>query len=83
MGQGSDLPALMTKPDPFKYFETNRWIIRLAVILYGRFPLSLRSVEDLLCERGIEMTHESVRFWWALSEQLGLRWDGVLASIRL
>ena len=30
----------------------------------GRFPLSLRNVEDLLHERGIDISHESVRFWW-------------------
>ena len=29
-----------------------------------RFPLSLRNVEDLLHERGIEISHETVRFWW-------------------
>lgn len=29
-----------------------------------RFPLSLRNVEDLLHERGIEVSHETVRFWW-------------------
>ena len=29
-----------------------------------RFPLSLRNVEDLLHERGIDISHESVRFWW-------------------
>jgi DDE domain len=28
------------------------------------FPLSLRTVEDLLHERGIEVSHETVRFWW-------------------
>lgn len=26
--------------------------------------LSLRNVEDLLHERGIEINHETVRFWW-------------------
>ncbi len=31
---------------------------------YVRFPLSLRNVEDLLHERGIEVSHETVRFWW-------------------
>jgi len=36
----------------------------LAVMLYVRFPLSLRNVEDLLHERGIEISHETVRFWW-------------------
>ncbi|MDW4551724.1 IS6 family transposase [Defluviimonas sp. D31] len=54
----------MTKRDPFKYFKTSREIIRLAVMLYVRFPLSLRNVEDLLHERGIEISQESVRFWW-------------------
>jgi putative transposase len=31
---------------------------------YVRLPLSLRNVEDLLHERGIEVSHETVRFWW-------------------
>ena len=39
-------------------------IIRLAVMMYIRFPLSLRNVEDLLHERGIDISHETVRFWW-------------------
>jgi putative transposase len=33
-------------------------------MLYVRFPLSLRNVEDLLHERGIDISHETVRFWW-------------------
>jgi putative transposase len=49
--------------DPFKYFKTSPEIIRLAVMMYIRFPLSLRNVEDLLQERGIDITHETVRFW--------------------
>ena len=54
----------MTKRSPFKHFKTSPEIIRLAVMLYVRFPLSLRNVEDLLHERGIEISHETVRFWW-------------------
>jgi transposase-like protein len=54
----------MTKRDPFKYFHSSPEIIRLAVMMYVRFPLSLRNVEDLLHERGIEISHETVRFWW-------------------
>jgi putative transposase len=54
----------MTKRSPFRYFKTSPEIIRLAVMLYVRFPLSLRNVEDLLHERGIEISHETVRFWW-------------------
>ncbi len=38
-------------------------IIRLVVMLYVRFPLSLRNVEDLLHERGIDVSHETVLFW--------------------
>jgi putative transposase len=54
----------MTQPSPFKYFKTSSEIIRLAVMMYIRFPLSLRNVEDLLHERGVEISHETVRFWW-------------------
>ena len=54
----------MTKRDPFKYFKTSPEIIRLAVMMYVRFPLSLWNVEDLLHERGINISHETVRFWW-------------------
>lgn len=54
----------MTKPSPFRYFKTSPEIIRLAVMLYVRYPLSLRNVEDLLHERGIDICHETVRFRW-------------------
>jgi putative transposase len=50
--------------NPFRYFETSPEIIRLAVMMYIRFPLSLRQVEDLLHERGIDVSHETVRAWW-------------------
>ena len=54
----------MTKRSPFRYFKTSPEIIRLAVMFYVRFPLSLRNVEDLLHERGVDVSHETVRFWW-------------------
>ena len=50
--------------NPFRYFNSSPEIIRLAVMMYVRFPLSLRQVEDLLSERGIDICHETVRFWW-------------------
>ena len=50
--------------NPFRYFKTSPEIIRRAVMLYVRFPLSLRNVEDLLHERGIDVSHETVWFWW-------------------
>ena len=52
----------MRKWSPFRYFETSPEIIRLSVMLHVWFPLSLRNVEDLMHERGIEISHETVRF---------------------
>ncbi len=54
----------MTKRSPFRYFKTSPEIIRLAVMMYVRFPLSLRNVEDLLHERGIDVSHETILYWW-------------------
>ena len=34
------------------------------MMMYVRYPLSLRNVEDLLAERGIDISHETLRFWW-------------------
>jgi len=57
--------AWMSKSDnPFRYFKSSPEVIRLVVMLYVRFPLSLRNVEDLLFERGIDICHETVRLWW-------------------
>jgi len=50
--------------NPFRYFKTSPEVIRLAVMMYVRFPLSLRQVEYLLHERGIEISYETVRAWW-------------------
>ena len=33
-------------------------------MMYVRFPLSLRNVEDLLHERGVDICYETVRYWW-------------------
>jgi hypothetical protein len=54
----------MTQRSSFRYFKTSTKIIRLAAMLYVRFPLPQRNVEDLLHERGIDISHESVQFWW-------------------
>ena len=53
----------MNNPSPFRYFKTSPEIIRLAVMLYVRFPLSLRTVEDMLHESGVDISHEAARFW--------------------
>jgi putative transposase len=51
-------------PNPFRYFNSSPEVIRSAVLLYVKYPLSLRNVEDLLAERGIDISHETVRQWW-------------------
>lgn len=48
-------------PSPFRYFHSPPEIIRMAALLYVRFPLSLRNGEDLLFERGID---ETQHHWW-------------------
>ena len=50
--------------DPFRWFDSSPEVIRLVVQMYVRYPLSLRNVEDLLHERGIDLCHETVRLWW-------------------
>src|SRR3990172_8202663 len=50
--------------NPFRYFHSSPEVIWLVVMMYIRFPLSLRNVEDLLFERGIDLCHETVRLWW-------------------
>ena len=50
-------------------------------MMYERFPLSLRNIEDLLLERGIDICHETVRFWWNRFGPMiaaGIRRQGVL-----
>ena len=39
-------------------------MIRSVVVMYVKYPPSLRDVEDLLNERGIDIRHETVRLWW-------------------
>lgn len=48
----------------FRCFKTSPQIIRLAVLMDVRYPLLWRNVEDLLHKRGLDITHETVRFWW-------------------
>ena len=50
--------------NPFRYFNSSPEVIRLTVMMYIRYPLSLRQVEDILFELGIDICHETVRFWW-------------------
>jgi len=58
------MPRPRKPANPFRYFHSSPEVIRLVVLMYVRFPLSLRNVEDLLFERGIDICHETVRLWW-------------------
>ena len=58
------MPRPRKPASPFRYFNSSPEVIRLVVMMYVRFPLSLRNVEDLLFERGIDLCHETVRLWW-------------------
>ena len=62
--------------NPFKYFKTSPEVIRLAVMMYIRYPLSLRQGEDILFERGIDICHETVRCGgtvWAIVRSAEIR----------
>jgi len=68
-------------PSPFRCFHSSPEAIRMVVMLYVRFPLSLRNVEDLLFERGIDdVCHEAVRFWW---NRFGLLFDADIRRQRV
>jgi len=67
----------MANKNPFKYFKTSPEIIRLTVMFYVRYPLSYRQVEDILHERGIDICHETVRFWVG---RFGLKFASIFNS---
>src|SRR5665647_965533 len=58
------MPRPRKPASPFRYFHSSPEVIRMVVMLYVRYPLSLRNVEDLLFERGYDLCHETVRLWW-------------------
>ncbi len=50
------MPRLPKPASPFRYFNSSSEVIRLVVMMYVRFPLSLRNIEDLLFVRGIDIS---------------------------
>ncbi len=65
----------MTKHSLFSYFKTSPEIIRLAVMLYVRFLLSLRNVEDLLHCRSLP---HLITVLCAVALRLSVRWGYLL-----
>ena len=57
------MPRPRKQANPFRYFNSSSEVIRL-VMMYVRYPVLLRNVEGLLFERGIDLSYETVRFWW-------------------
>jgi putative transposase len=57
------MPRPRKPASPCRYFNSSPEVIRLVMLMYVRFPFSLRNVEDLLFARGIDIRHETVRFW--------------------
>ena len=53
----------MMKPVSFARYRFPADIIRQAGWLYFRFTLSFRDVEDLMAQRGIEVSYETIRMW--------------------
>ena len=59
----------MSKQISFRYFKICPEITQLAVMLYVWFPLSLRNVEDLLHEWGVDVSYESVHDFFLVREE--------------
>ena len=54
---------MKTNTNGYRGYRFPREIISHSVWLYHRFALSFRDVEELLAERGVFVTHETVRQW--------------------
>jgi hypothetical protein len=70
----------VARPALLRDFKTSPEVIGVAVMLYVRFPLSLRNVEDLLHECGNDITHETVRVWRG---RFGQHFDAEIRRSRL
>lgn len=58
-----DTVGMAKSDNPYRRFDSSPEVIQLVVMLYVRFPLSLRNLEDLAFERGVDICHETVRKW--------------------
>jgi putative transposase len=57
------MPRHSAPASPFRYFNSSPEVIRLAVMMDVNYPLSVRNVKDLLHEREIDISYETVRHW--------------------
>src|SRR3954469_8314502 len=63
MGGADETVGMKSPPDPHYRHRFPAEIISHAVWLYHVFSLSLRDIELILAERGVVVTHESIRHW--------------------
>jgi putative transposase len=47
-----------------RYVNSSPEVIRLVVLRYDLFPLSLRNDKELMFDRGMDICHEAARLWW-------------------
>lgn len=73
-------PIKSAAAEPISPFNSSPEVTRLVVMMYVRFPLSLRNVEDLLFERRIDICHETVRFRW---NRFGPTFAGDIRRLRI
>lgn len=81
-GQGTTMPLSRKPASPLRYFNSSAEFIRLVVMMYFRFLLSLWNVEDLLAERGIEFCNGIVRHRWNRFDPLSVRRSKTLRPAR-
>ena len=60
------MPRPRKPASPFRYFNSSPEVIHLVVMMYVRFPLSLRNVEDLLKRQGrcFQLHEEGAQASW-------------------
>ena len=73
---------MVRSTNPFRYFDSSPEVIRLVVMMYVKYPLSLRNVEDLLAERGIDICHETVRLWWRCCQVIRAKSKAALPCLK-
>ena len=57
------MPAAPARDPLYRGYRFPAEIISYAVWLYYRFHLSHRDIEDLLAERGVQVSYEAIRLW--------------------
>jgi len=68
------------QPICFKRHRFPPSVIMNAAWLYARFTLSFRDVEEMLAERGVDVSNATIRRWFLKFGRLGMRCAALIAS---